>query len=73
MSNLIATGQIGLGDVIKIDLSSEQNKLIFSKERAITSFPVSGNSNVTDFMNRRVSQAAARFPTDGEAASERVS
>jgi ATP-dependent Clp protease ATP-binding subunit ClpA len=73
MSNLIATGQIGLGDVIKIDLSSEQNKLIFSKERAITSFPVSGNSNVSDFMNRRVSQAAARFPTDGEAASERVS
>src|SRR6476660_3705796 len=73
MSNLIATGQIGLGDVIKIDLSAELNKLIFSKERVITSFPVGGNNNVNEFINRRVSQAAARFPTNGEAASERVS
>jgi ATP-dependent Clp protease ATP-binding subunit ClpA len=73
MSNLIATGQIGLGDVIKIDLGAEANKLIFSKERAITSFPSSGGNNIAEFLNRRASQAAARFPFDGEAASERVS
>ena len=73
MSNLIATGQIGLGDVIKIDLSVEGIKLVFSKERAITSFPMGGVNNVTEFLNRRASQAAARVPLDGEAARERVS
>src|SRR6185436_4368302 len=40
VSNLIATGQIGLGDVIKIDLSRDGDRLIFSKERAISSFPL---------------------------------
>ena len=73
ISNLIATGQIGLGDVIKIDLGAEGNRLIFSKERAVTSFPFGELSNVTEFPNRRASQAAARIPYDGEAASERVS
>jgi len=73
MSNLIATGQIGLGDVIKIDLGAEGDKLIFLKERAITSFPVGEFNNVTEFPSRRASQAAARVPFDGEAASERVS
>jgi len=73
MSNLIATGQIGLGDVIKIDIGGEGNKLVFSKERAITSFPVNGGNNVADYLNRRANQAAVRFPFDGEAASERVS
>ena len=34
ISNLIATGQIGLGDVIKIDLGASGDKLTFSKERA---------------------------------------
>ena len=37
MSNLIATGQIGLGDVIKIDIGGAKDRLVFSKERAITS------------------------------------
>jgi ATP-dependent Clp protease ATP-binding subunit ClpA len=71
MSNLIATGQIGLGDVIKIDVGELEDKLTFSKERAISGFPV-GVNNVAEFPSRRVSQAAARVPFDGEAAIERV-
>ena len=45
LSNLMATGQIGLGDVIKIDLSPSGDKLVFSKERENSSFsmPASGN------------------------------
>ncbi|MDP3731104.1 MAG: AAA family ATPase [bacterium] len=35
LSNLIATGQIGLGDVIKIDLAPSGDKLTFSKEREV--------------------------------------
>jgi ATP-dependent Clp protease ATP-binding subunit ClpA len=71
MSNLIATGQIGLGDVIKIDVGESEDKLTFSKERAISGFPV-GVNNVAEFPSRRVSQAAARVPFDGEAAIERM-
>jgi ATP-dependent Clp protease ATP-binding subunit ClpB len=71
MSNLIATGQIGLGDVIKIDVGELEDKLTFSKERAISGFPV-GVNNVAEFPSRRVSQAAARVPFDGEAAIERM-
>lgn len=40
LSNLIASGQIGLGDVIKIDLASSGGKLSFLKERAAQSFAV---------------------------------
>src|SRR5437764_624287 len=40
LSNLIATGQIGMGDVIKIDLGASGDKLTFSKERVISSFSV---------------------------------
>jgi ATP-dependent Clp protease ATP-binding subunit ClpA len=75
LSNLIATGQIGLGDVIKIDLGSEGDRLIFLKERAVSSFPVpEGVNNVTEFPSRRVSQVGARLqPIEGEAANcERV-
>src|SRR5438477_6408367 len=38
ISNLIATGQIGLGDVIKIDLGTSGDKLTFSKERGTPGF-----------------------------------
>src|SRR5437868_9667723 len=31
LSNLVATGQIGLGDLVQIDLRGSDNKLIFSK------------------------------------------
>jgi len=73
ISNLIATGQIGLGDVIKIDLAAEGERLVFSKERAVTSFPIADLNNITEFPNRRASQAAAKIPREVEAARERVS
>src|SRR5215831_8215176 len=53
MSNLIATGQIGLGDVIKIDLASSGDRLIFSKERGVSSFSMSDSANVAEFPARR--------------------
>src|SRR5216117_471720 len=73
LSNLIATGQIGLGDVIKIDLGSG-DKLSFSKERALQNFSVADTGNVAEFPSRRVSHAGAKLqPLETEAAScERV-
>jgi ATP-dependent Clp protease ATP-binding subunit ClpA len=70
ISNLIATGQIGLGDVIKIDLGQSGEKLTFSKERVIPSFSLGDSSNVTEFPSRRASQAGAKIPAmlEGEAA-----
>ena len=38
MSNLIATGQIELGDLVKIDFNENLEKLAFSKEKAKTNF-----------------------------------
>jgi len=38
LSNLIATGQIGLGDVIRIELNPDDDKLDFYKEKAIPAF-----------------------------------
>ena len=32
LSNLVATGQVGLGDLVEVDLSQITNKLIFSKQ-----------------------------------------
>ena len=32
LSNLVATGQIGLGDLVQVDLRGSDNKLIFSKK-----------------------------------------
>jgi len=61
LSNLIATGQIGMGDVIKIDLGTSGDKLTFSKERVIPSFSVPDSGNDAEFPNRRVSQAGARL------------
>jgi ATP-dependent Clp protease ATP-binding subunit ClpB len=73
MSNLIATNQIGLGDVIKIDIGVEGDRLIFSKERAITRFPLSDVGSVADFPSRKVSQAGAKIQVEGEAANcERI-
>lgn len=74
ISNLIATGQIGLGDVIKIDLGSSGDKLNFSKERVIPSFAIGDSGNVTEFPTRRASQAGAKIPVrEAEIAqSERV-
>jgi ATP-dependent Clp protease ATP-binding subunit ClpB len=58
ISNLIATGQIGLGDVIKIDISGSGEKLIFSKERGLSTFPVADTINVAEFPTRRASVGA---------------
>ena len=70
ISNLIATGQIGLGDVIKIDLSESGDKLIFSKERVLSNFSVPEASNLAEFSNRRASGAGARVQlVETEAAS----
>jgi ATP-dependent Clp protease ATP-binding subunit ClpA len=74
ISNLIATGQIGLGDVIKIDLGCSGDKLTFSKERAVHGFPMADSGRVAEFPTRRASQAGAKLqPLETEAASvERV-
>src|SRR5256885_424773 len=70
ISNLIATGQIGLGDVIKIDLAPSGMKLTFSKERATNGFPIPETGNITEFPNRKASQAGARLQlVETEAAS----
>src|SRR5438128_6774608 len=70
ISNLIATGQIGLGDVVKIDLAAAGDKLIFSKERALSSFPVPDSVGVAEFPARRASGAGARLQViETEAAS----
>jgi len=70
LSNLIATGQIGLGDVIKIDLSAEDEKLLFSKERVISGFSPTDSPTIVDFPNRRISRAGARIPgVEGEIAN----
>jgi len=61
ISNLIATGQIGLGDVIKIDLGSSGDRLTFSKERGVSSFSMSDSANVAEFPNRRASGAGAKL------------
>jgi ATP-dependent Clp protease ATP-binding subunit ClpA len=61
ISNLIATGQIGLGDVIKIDLGSSGDRLIFSKERGVSSFSMSDSTNVAEFPSRRASGAGAKL------------
>jgi len=61
ISNLIATGQIGMGDVIKIDIGSAGDKLVFSKERGVSSFAVSDSANVAEFPTRRVSGAGAKL------------
>jgi ATP-dependent Clp protease ATP-binding subunit ClpB len=69
LSNLIATGQIGLGDVIKIDLAAG-GRLTFSKERAASGFAVPESGNLAEFPNRRASQAGARLQlVETEAAS----
>jgi ATP-dependent Clp protease ATP-binding subunit ClpA len=74
LSNLIATSQIALGDVIKIDLSVLGDKLTFSKERAIQSFSLVDAGNVTELPNRRASHVGAKLqPLETEAATcERV-
>jgi ATP-dependent Clp protease ATP-binding subunit ClpB len=70
LSNLIATGQICLGDVIKIDLAADGDKLIFSKDRVMSNLSSTENTNIVDFPNRRANRAGARVPgLEGEVAN----
>jgi ATP-dependent Clp protease ATP-binding subunit ClpA len=70
VSNLIATHQIGLGDVIKIDLGASGDKLIFSKERVLPNFAVADSSNEAEFPPRKASGAGAKLQfVETEAAS----
>jgi ATP-dependent Clp protease ATP-binding subunit ClpA len=62
ISNLMATGQIGLGDIVKIDLGAAGNKLVFSKDRSLSGFPVSEHSAGDEIPTRRASGVAAKAP-----------
>jgi ATP-dependent Clp protease ATP-binding subunit ClpB len=68
ISNLIATNQISLGDVIKIDLGVDGDRLIFSKERVLPGFARLGAANVAEFPTRRAHAGIRLQPADGEAA-----
>jgi len=73
ISNLMATGQIGLGDVVKIDLNQSGDKLVFSKEHAVTSFPVSDPAHVAGIPTRKASGAGAKLSlVETEAATVRT-
>ncbi len=64
LSNLIATGQISLGDGIKIDLHANDEKLTFSKERVMPNIsPTSGflSGGSYEDQTRRVSQVGAKL------------
>ena len=61
LSNLIATGQINRGDVLKIDLSANSQKLVFARERVVTGLGQEA-SNLVDFANRKANQAVAGVP-----------
>jgi ATP-dependent Clp protease ATP-binding subunit ClpA len=66
LSNLIATGQIGIGDVIKIDIDGE--RLSFSKERAVAGLAAVDAGSVTPSRSRRSIPAGARAVFDGDLA-----
>jgi ATP-dependent Clp protease ATP-binding subunit ClpB len=61
LSNLIATGQINRGDVIKIDLSSSAEKLVFARERVVPGFGQE-MAPVIDLAHRKASHAGAGVP-----------
>jgi ATP-dependent Clp protease ATP-binding subunit ClpA len=61
LSNLIATGQINRGDVIKIDLNSAAEKLVFARERVVAGFGQE-SSHLVDVSHRRASHAGVGVP-----------
>jgi ATP-dependent Clp protease ATP-binding subunit ClpB len=61
LSNLIATGQINRGDVIKIDLGSTSEKLVFARERVVPGFGQEV-APVIDLAHRKASHAGAGVP-----------
>lgn len=66
ISNLIATGQIGLGDVIKIDLGSTGDKLVFSKERALANFFISDSATIAESADQAMVAAVGARPVPEE-------
>jgi ATP-dependent Clp protease ATP-binding subunit ClpB len=61
VSNLIATGQINQGDVIKIDLSSTTaDKLVFTRERVVPGFGHEASPYIDT--RRKVNQAGVGVP-----------
>jgi len=69
LSNLIATGQINRGDVIKIDLNSSGEKLVFARERVVPGFGQEVPP-VLEVGQRKAHQAGAGIPvTEVQAAS----
>ena len=61
LSNLIATGQISSGDVIKIDLNAASEKLLFTRERMVAGFGQDA-SKVVDIGHRKAHQAGVGIP-----------
>jgi ATP-dependent Clp protease ATP-binding subunit ClpA len=61
LSNLIATGQISRGDVIKIDLDGSAEKLVFARERVVAGFGTEAPP-VVDIAHRKASHAGAGIP-----------
>ena len=60
LSNLIATGQINQGDIVRVDLSPEGSRLTFVRERPIPSFGME-NPSVVGFANRKTNKTGARL------------
>jgi ATP-dependent Clp protease ATP-binding subunit ClpA len=60
LSNLIATGQINQGDIIRIDLHDDGQKLIFARERSFPSF-ASETPTAVGFAARKANKVGARI------------
>jgi ATP-dependent Clp protease ATP-binding subunit ClpB len=71
ISNLIATRQIGLGDIVKIDLNAAGTKLAFSKDRVLSGFPVPDPAVAAEIPARKASGATAKAVVEIEAATPR--
>ena len=63
LSNLIATGQIGVGDVIKIDMGPSGEKLAFSKERIMSSLTASEGGNLLGISGRKQAKGDSKAAT----------
>ncbi len=61
LSNLIATGQIHQGDVLKIDLNHSTEKLVFTRERVVAGLG-RGTPQLVDAGQRKTNQAGAEAP-----------
>ncbi len=65
LSNLIATGQINRGDVIKVDLNASGQKLTFARERVVAGFGQDTPNSTAEEANKWATsrgQAGAAIP-----------